>query len=177
MKTLTDQLAQYAGYHRDRRNIATHLIGIPMIVVAVATLLSRPNFSLSGMAVSPATAMTTATVLFYVVLDLRFGLTMAGMMSLALWAGAWFAAQTTVLWLACGIGLFVVGWVFQFVGHFYEGRKPAFLDDLIGLIIAPLFIVAELAFMLGLRDEVRQQVEAQAGKTRDGRQTRNPVPR
>ena len=30
MKTLTDHLAQYAAYHRDRRNIATHFIGIPL---------------------------------------------------------------------------------------------------------------------------------------------------
>ena len=34
MKTLVDQLAKYATYHRDRRNIATHLVGIPMFVVA-----------------------------------------------------------------------------------------------------------------------------------------------
>ena len=42
MKTLVDQLAQYADYHRDRRNIATHFVGIPMIVLAVQVLLSRP---------------------------------------------------------------------------------------------------------------------------------------
>ena len=32
MKTLNDHLSQYAAYHRDRRNIATHLIGVPMIM-------------------------------------------------------------------------------------------------------------------------------------------------
>ena len=42
MKTLTDQLANYAAYHRDTRNILTHLFGIPMIVLAVAVLLSPP---------------------------------------------------------------------------------------------------------------------------------------
>ena len=56
MKTLTDQLAQYAVYHRDRRNIATHFVGIPMIVVALAVLLSRPAsaFGVLPLAVSPA---------------------------------------------------------------------------------------------------------------------------
>ena len=39
MKTLTDQLANYAAYHRDPRNIASHFIGIPLIVVAVAGLI------------------------------------------------------------------------------------------------------------------------------------------
>ena len=42
MKTLVDHLSQYAEYHRDRRNIFSHFIGIPLIVVAVAVLLSRP---------------------------------------------------------------------------------------------------------------------------------------
>ena len=45
---LTQQLAKYAAYHRDRRNIATHFIGIPMIVLAVAVLLSRPARYRSG---------------------------------------------------------------------------------------------------------------------------------
>ena len=39
MKSLVDHLGQYAEYHRDRRNIFSHFIGIPMIVVAVAVLL------------------------------------------------------------------------------------------------------------------------------------------
>ena len=42
MQTVVDHLANYAGYHRDRRNIATHVLGIPLIVLAVSTLLSRP---------------------------------------------------------------------------------------------------------------------------------------
>ena len=34
MKTLTDQLAGYAAYHSERRNIATHLVGVPIFVAA-----------------------------------------------------------------------------------------------------------------------------------------------
>ena len=49
MRTLTQQLTQYAAYHRDRRNIATHFIGIPMIVLALAVLLSRPAFSFGAL--------------------------------------------------------------------------------------------------------------------------------
>ena len=59
---------------------------------------------------------------------------------------AWSAAQTTGTWLALGIGLFFVGWVIQFIGHIFEGRKPAFVDDLIGLVVGPLFVVAEAGF-------------------------------
>ena len=166
MKTLIDQLAKYATYHRDRRNIATHLIGIPMIVVSIAILLSRPGFDVAGVLLTPALVLTGASVLYYFLLDLRFGLVMAVLMALSLWAGHAAAAQSTAVWLGTGIAMFVVGWVFQLVGHVYEGKKPAFVDDLTGLIIGPLFVVAEVGFAMGLRAEVEQQIAHRAGPIR-----------
>ena len=47
------------------------------------------------------------------------------------------------------MGFFVVGWVIQFIGHYYEGRKPAFVDDLVGLLVGPMFVIAEALFALG----------------------------
>ncbi|MBM3398341.1 MAG: DUF962 domain-containing protein, partial [Betaproteobacteria bacterium] len=38
-------MVQYAHYHRDRRNIATHLVGIPLIFMAVGVLLLGPSWS------------------------------------------------------------------------------------------------------------------------------------
>lgn len=137
MKTLVDHLAQYAAYHRDQRNILSHFIGIPLIVVAVAVLLSRPGFELLGLWLSPALLVAVAAGVFYLRLDLRFGLLMALLLLLSLWAAACLAVQSTALWLSSGIGLFVIGWIIQFVGHYYEGRKPAFVDDVMGLVIGP----------------------------------------
>ncbi|UVE17986.1 DUF962 domain-containing protein [Pseudomonas sp. LS44] len=165
MKTLNEHLGQYAEYHRDRRNIFSHFIGIPMIVLAVAVLLSRPGLELFGLWLSPATLVALAAAQFYLRLDLRFGLLMAALLALSLWLGADLAVQSTSVWLVAGIGLFVLGWLIQFIGHYYEGRKPAFVDDVMGLVIGPLFVVAELAFLLGLRDEVRKAVEQRAGPT------------
>ncbi|WP_295376036.1 DUF962 domain-containing protein [uncultured Pseudacidovorax sp.] len=166
MKTLTEQLATYAGYHRDPRNIATHFVGIPMIVLAVVVLLSRPGFMLAGLSLTPAVIASLLAMAYYLRLDLRFGAVMAALLALALWFGDWAAALPTAQWLAVGIGGFVVGWAFQFVGHWYEGRKPAFVDDLVGLLIGPLFVVAEAAFMLGLCQPLRQAVEQRAGPVR-----------
>jgi uncharacterized membrane protein YGL010W len=169
MKSLVDQLGQYAVYHRDSRNIASHLVGIPLIVVAVATLLARPAMSVTGtLSVSPAMLLAAAVVVFYVRLDLRFGILMTLLLGLSVWAGTLLAMQTTGLWLAWGLGLFFVGWVIQFIGHYFEGSKPAFVDDVIGLAIGPLFIVAELAFFLGLREPVRRAIEERAGPIRGG---------
>ncbi len=160
MKTLTDHLSQYAAYHQDGRNVATHFVGIPMIVVAVATLLSRPMWMVGDVPVSLAAVATLLSCLFYLRLDLRFGITMTLLMALSLAAGYWFAAQSTAIWLGAGVGLFVVGWALQFLGHYYEGKKPAFVDDLSGLIVGPLFLVAEAAFHFHLRMDVKAAMDA-----------------
>ncbi len=169
MRSLLDHLAAYAAYHRDRRNIATHFVGIPMIVVGIMALSARPQWALWGASASPAHIVSLGMILFYLRLDLAYGLAMSAFVSLCLVAGLWLAAGTTVLWLSAGLGLFVVGWVIQFVGHAFEGRKPAFVDDLLGLLVGPLFIVAEWGFALGLRLRLREQIEAIAGPTRVGR--------
>lgn len=165
MKTLVDHLAQYAAYHRDRRNIVSHFIGIPMIVLSIAVLLSRPGLEVGGLLLAPATMLALASAVFYLRLDLRFGLLMSALLALSLWAAAGLAAGSTASWLGWGLGLFLVGWVIQFVGHWYEGRKPAFVDDLMGLVVGPLFVAAEAAFLIGLRDEVRRAIEERAGPT------------
>ena len=166
MKTLIDHLAQYAAYHRDPRNIHTHFVGVPMIMFAVVILLSRPTWMVGAVPVSPALLAALAASAFYFRLDMRFGLAMAALLAAMLVGGQWVAAQTLAVWLATGIGLFVVGWVIQFVGHYYEGRKPAFVDDLVGLVVGPLFVVAELGFLLGLRKEVEKAIEERSGPVR-----------
>jgi uncharacterized membrane protein YGL010W len=169
VKSLLDHLSTYAEYHRDRRNIATHFVGVPMIVVAIEGLLARSSLPVGPVSVSPALLVTAGVVAFYVALDRRYGLAMAGLLGVALAAGARLAALPTGPWLAGSIGLFVVGWAAQFLGHAFEGRKPAFVDDLVGLAIGPLFVAAEAGFALGLREEVREAVERHAGPTRKRR--------
>ncbi|MBK4737441.1 Mpo1 family 2-hydroxy fatty acid dioxygenase [Noviherbaspirillum pedocola] len=169
MKTLTEQLAQYASYHRDPRNVATHFIGIPLIVIAITALLSRPQFDLGGIVLSPALVAAAAALVFYFLLDLGFGLIMTALMLPILWFGAWSATLGTGVWLAIGLGCFIVGWAFQFIGHYWEGRKPAFVDDLVGLLIGPLFVVAEAMFLMGLRRALQAEVETRAGGMRSRR--------
>lgn len=169
MKTITEQLSTYAAYHRDTRNIATHVIGIPMIVAAVAILLSRPAVEVGGVRLSVATLVTVATLVYYFLLDIGFGVIMSALMGAALWLGQWSAAQDSTTWLTLGLGGFVVGWLFQFIGHYFEGRKPAFVDDLSGLIIGPLFVVAELLFLLGLYKGLAADIVRRAGSLRGAR--------
>ncbi len=47
------------------------------------------------------------------------------------------------LWIAAGV-LFVVGWVFQFVGHAFEGKPPEFFHDWRFLFVGVRWWVAKL---------------------------------
>ena len=163
MKTLVDQLSQYAAYHRDRRNIATHFVGIPMIVQAVAVLLARPSVDWAGMDWSMASVVFAASGIYYLMLDIRYGAVMALLSAVMLMVAASAANLPLWSWLTLGVSLFVGGWILQFIGHYYEGRKPAFIDDLMGLAIGPLFVVAEAGFIAGLRREVQAAIEARVG--------------
>ena len=163
-----DLLAQYAEYHRDRRNIVTHFVGVPMIVFAVGVLLARPSFVVSGLALTPAWLVFALAALWYVSRGRPgIGLATAGavgvLIALAHEASAGASLGT---WLAWGVGFFTAGWIIQFVGHYYEGRKPAFADDLVGLLVGPMFVVLELLALAGLFRGLVAEVELRAGPTR-----------
>ncbi|MFY7858023.1 MAG: DUF962 domain-containing protein [Rubrivivax sp.] len=163
MRNATELMVQYAAYHRDRRNIATHFVGIPLIVLGVAVLLARA--SVGG--VSLAWIAWGLSAVWYLS---RGNLTLA--LATVIANGALvalahpLAAGSTASWLAWGVGTFVVGWAFQFVGHHYEGRKPAFVDDLIGLLVGPMFVVAEALFALGWGHALASEIERRVGPTR-----------
>ena len=158
MRTLSQHLIHYAHYHRDPRNIHTHFVGIPLIVLAVASLLAQ--LPLPG-GVSVAHLVTLTVVGFYFWLDLGLGAWMLVAMGIALQLGVRLAA--TPGGLAWGLGLFALGWVIQFVGHAFEGRKPAFVDDLTGLVIGPLFVLVETLFRLGWYRRLQQEIDQHAG--------------
>jgi uncharacterized membrane protein YGL010W len=158
MTALETALSAYAAYHRDRRNVATHLVGIPMIVLAVVVLLSRPQWAVGAGVITPAMALSVLAGLFYLRLDRRFGAIMALLLAVCCWLGLAIVAQGLGAWLGWGLGLFVAGWAIQFLGHGFEGRKPAFVDDLKSLLVGPLFVVAEVAFLLGLRRELQAAI-------------------
>jgi len=166
MRTTTDLLSQYAEYHRDRRNIATHLVGVPMIVFAVGVLLARPAFMVGGLVLTPAWLLFAATAAWYLTRgDLVVGAAVSGVVGVLVALAQGVADASTASWLAWGLGSFVVGWVIQFVGHHFEGRKPAFVDDLAGLLVGPMFVTAEVLFALGLCQPLHAEIVRRAGPT------------
>ena len=48
------------------------------------------------------------------------------------------------------LALFVIGWIFQFVGHAIEGNQPAFFRNPVYLIIGPLWLVRRAGQLIGI---------------------------
>ena len=138
MSRIADHLANYAAYHRDGRNVATHMLGIPLIVLAIQLLLARPVLMDDPTPVTPALAVSAMAVWYYLWLDLRLGLVMAVLLSLGVVLTEAVAAAFPASRIVLAVGVFVVGWVLQFIGHWFEGRKPAFFDELVSLLTGEL---------------------------------------
>ncbi|MDO9236980.1 MAG: DUF962 domain-containing protein [Aquabacterium sp.] len=166
MKTLADQLSQYANYHRDHRNIWTHFIGIPMIVASVCIMAARPNLLATAPWLTPASVLSALAALYYLRLDLRYGLVLSTFLVACLAGADMLNSFGSVTALSVGAGMFIAGWIIQFIGHYFEGRKPAFIDDAIGLAIGPVFVVAELGFLIGLRRDLEAAIIKRAGALR-----------
>src|SRR5207247_1515019 len=102
---------------------------------------------LGPMTVTLAVVFTVLTALYYLRLDVRLGITMAVVYFLMCAAASEITHRLgpgpSLAWAA---GIFVAGWALQFLGHKYEGMKPAFYDDTKQLLIGPLFVCAEAYF-------------------------------
>jgi uncharacterized membrane protein YGL010W len=159
-------LVQYAQYHRDQRNIATHFVGVPLIVLAVAVLLSRPGFHAGGLVLTPAWLLFGLSALWYLTRgELALGAAVSAGVGLLVLAAKPLAAGGVGAWLGWGLGLFALGWVIQFVGHYYEGRKPAFADDPVGLLVGPMFVALELLALAGWFRSLSAEIDQRAGPT------------
>ena len=166
MRKATELLAQYALYHRDRRNIVSHFIGVPMIVFGVGVLLARPALVVGDVAVTPAwIAFALATAWFLTRGDVVLGIAVSALVALLIGLAHTVSGGSVALWLAWGVGFFAVGWLIQFVGHWYEGKKPAFVDDIVGLLVGPMFVVAEALFLFGWNKPLQAEIERRAGPT------------
>lgn len=134
-------LAHYAQSHRHPANELIHVVAIPAIMLSIVGLL---------FAIHPwvAYVFVAASLVYYALL--RSPVFLVVMLA---WTGVLLAAVHALgnLVLPVSAAIFVVGWVFQFIGHRIEGMKPSFFDDLQYLYVGPLF-VADLGLRkLGLR--------------------------
>lgn len=162
MKTLEEQMAFYAAYHQDRRNKATHFVGVPVIIASLMIPLGWLRWELGGASVSAALAVSAILLAYYLVLDVPLGLAMCAAFALLLWATEPLAQAPYATGVAWFLVLFVGGWILQLLGHVWEGRRPALVDNLFQIFVAPIFLMAEVFFALGYKPELHRAVQERA---------------
>lgn len=160
MKSLSTLLSIYKSSHLNRKNIVTHFIGIPLILWSAALFFATFSFTLAGMQTNVMQILAVLIFAYYLVLDVKLGaIAIALIAPIWLHANSYASADNAYLLAAV---VFFIGWVFQFIGHYYEKAKPAFFDDLKQLLIGPLFLVAEICFFIKLFAELEKAVTEQA---------------
>jgi uncharacterized membrane protein YGL010W len=134
-------LAKYAESHRNATNEWIHIVCVPTIVFTALGLF----WSIHPLV---ALAVAVASLLYYATLSVPFAFGML-LMSAAMLGGLYWMPPQLVLKVS--LGVFVVAWIGQFIGHKIEGKKPSFLDDLRFLLIGPLFVLGFLYRRLGVQ--------------------------
>jgi uncharacterized membrane protein YGL010W len=149
MQSLDGLFADYAAYHRTKGNKLFHRLGIPLIMLSLFGMLARVQIVRSSVthdfipgghawAIDAAMLLIAVATLYYFILDWRVA-------ALMLVVSVVFYAIGRALPFALNAALFVLGWIFQFVGHsVYEHRQPAFLRNFVHLLIGPVWILNDV---------------------------------
>jgi len=168
---LTAILASYGRFHRDPRNRLTHYLGVPAIIYSVLIPLALSVHTFFGTPLRLDSIVVAAAAAGYVWLDIGIGLALTAILVLLAAAAEATAATGSSLALITAAVVFVLGWALQLLGHRLEGNRPALATNLAQILVAPLYLTAELEFALGLRRSLRADVERQLG-TQDSDFTR-----
>ncbi len=158
-----EQLAMYAAYHRDKRNQATHHIGVPLIVYALLVAASQVNMGSVPFGESPLPLSLGTLLLFVLFAFYLSNVMIIGAIAMLIYGILYGVAETVgqsdseTVWTTFAV-CFVGGWIIQFLGHVFEGRKPALFTNLTQIFMAPAFLIAEILFALGIEKDLERDV-------------------
>lgn len=152
MRSIHEWFGSYAADHRNPTNRAIHWVCVPTIMWAViAALWTIPSSTAWTRPGAWAVLAMFVVFLFY----RRLSRNLAYAMAIA------FAISGATVWALYGAlgphgllilagALFVLAWVGQFVGHAIEGQRPAFLTNVVQLLIGPAWLMGKLLRRLGI---------------------------
>ncbi|HUS23755.1 MAG TPA: Mpo1-like protein [Candidatus Binatia bacterium] len=154
MKTVREWLNEYQESHMNPTNKALHWMCIPPIVLTVYGLLRA--LPVGNELVNAATVGGALALLYYLALSWRLALGLVpvflGLYVLVQWSyhglGRWHVPAM--------VGLFIVAWIGQFIGHNVEGKRPSFFKDMQFLLIGPLWLLADVYRRLDLAIDSRR---------------------
>ncbi|HEX2062546.1 MAG TPA: Mpo1-like protein [Thermoanaerobaculia bacterium] len=139
MQSIDALFADYASYHQTAGNKFFHRLGIPMIMLSLIGMLTLvPLFDAGTIRVDAAMLLIAASTAYYFIVEWRLAIAMLVVSVIFYFAGA-----ALGLWI--NLTLFILGWIFQFIGHrMYEHKNPAFFRNFIHLLVGPLWILNDV---------------------------------
>ena len=150
MRTATEWFEAYGVSHKHPTNKAIHWICIPVITWSLLALLQVLPFpGPQAVWLHWGTVLAVVAFAFYATLSptILVGMVMVGTACLAL--NAWLAAIGAPL-VVLAVAAFVLSWIAQFYGHYLEGEKPSFFEDIQFLLIGPAWLLQDLYRRAGI---------------------------
>jgi len=154
MKDIQTWLDQYGESHKNKTNKLIHWICVPSIFFSILALLSLINIPIlqHWLAVENsnlASIFIFLGLLFYLRLSFAMfiGVTLFTMLCLK---GIFILDQVGYKF-EIALGIFIIAWIGQFIGHKIEGKKPSFFDDLKFLLIGPAWLISFIYQKLGIK--------------------------
>lgn len=139
MATIETLFADYAAYHQTKGNKVFHRLGIPMIMLTLIGMLTHVTlFDIATIRLDAAIILIALASAYYFVIEWRLALAMTAVSILFYFIGAALPFMVNLI-------VFILGWIFQFIGHkVYEHKNPAFFRNFVHLLIGPLWILNDV---------------------------------
>lgn len=148
-------LDTYGESHRNSTNKLIHWICVPLIVFSLFGLIySIPFFTEKTVLANWAAIVWGIALLYYLRLSFPMFLGFLLIGFLVVWGNhqVYLAVgKVTVSHIYVSLGIFVVAWIGQFVGHKIEGKKPSFLEDLQYLMVGPAWLLHFIYKKVGIK--------------------------
>ncbi len=139
-QSINELLDEYASSHQNRTNKLIHYFAVPIIFWTITAMLWVVKLPY----VENLAVVTTVLIsIYYLSKDIKLATAMIVISLLCLVLNDFLETQGLPL-LYIALVLFVIAWIFQFIGHKIEGKKPSFFKDLQFLLIGPAWIVRQL---------------------------------
>jgi uncharacterized membrane protein YGL010W len=163
MKNIVELMGCYERYHTKQATKLTHFVGVPAIYFAIFIVLCWIPVPVLG--ISFTWLLVIALMGYYLFLDIQLGLLSTVLfVATACIADIIAGSRFNLPAFYTALFFFIFGWVAQFIGHYIEGKRPAFLDNVFQVFVAPIFLVGEMVFMLGYRKGLEHEVLRNAGE-------------
>lgn len=152
MNNVNEWNEEYAKYHKNKTNKIIHWICIPLIMFSLLGLLSLMTlFTYNSVAISALWFFIIFAIGYYIKLSKSLALGMSIVSICFIYfielINQNFINQKFEIFL----GIFIISWIGQFIGHKIEGKKPAFVKDLQFLLIGPLWLLSYIYEKLGIK--------------------------